>query len=102
MIAVFNNNIDIVRLLLNSQAGFQNVDGFTALMLAAKMNHFDIATLLIDKESGLVTKHSVYKIYQGSSAIFFAEKHKNYEIVNLLLPFEKDITNLNNWKFNEF
>ncbi|TNJ28118.1 Kinase, NEK [Giardia muris] len=66
---------------LLSQAGLADVDGTTALMLAAKNGHLECCKLLLDAEAGM-------RRPDGVCALTFAIVSQNIEICRLLDPYE--------------
>lgn len=66
ILAVQHNHVDCVKLLINEETGFQDIDGHSALMWAAKYGNSELITLLKPKESTL-------KDAFGRTALYYAE-----------------------------
>jgi uncharacterized protein len=79
--AVFNEYEKLVNLLLKNGAdpNITNIDGVTALMMAAQSNNPKIVSLLINYKSNKSIKDN-----KGKTALDYALFTKNNEVINLL------------------
>jgi len=82
MLAVKNNNSEIVQILLDNGANpnIQNNNGKTPLMLVAINNKSEIAQVLLDKDADPDTQDN-----NGYTALDMALMHKNQAIINLII-----------------
>lgn len=89
--AAILNYVDLVALLIESEAGLQTPlptdpkekawEGCTALMLAAWHGHIGVVKLLLQHETKLQRR-------DGRTALMLASSKGHEEIVNLLIPYE--------------
>ncbi|KAE8302617.1 Ankyrin repeat protein 1 [Giardia duodenalis] len=86
MEAAILDNVDVASLFLN-QVGRRNVDGETALMIAAKHNSLEVAKLLAQHEANCVRK-------DGMTALAIALYNKNLDMAMLLSDYEGPSNNL--------
>lgn len=91
--AVYKENKDIVKLLLENGADIESTDlknGNTPLFLSA--NNLEITKLLIDKGANVNAKNK-----EGFSPLAFAVEANNIEVVKLLLKKGSDVNDTNSW-----
>lgn len=87
MAAAYFNHVSCVEVLLEYEAGMQRREGSTALMLAVSSGYYDIAALLVKLEANISTNaKSTYG--EGASALTMAAALNNYQMVELLAPYE--------------
>lgn len=87
MAAAYFNHVSCVKILLEYEAGMQRREGSTALMLAVSSGYYDIAALLVKLEANITTNaKSTYG--EGASALTMAAALNNYQMVELLAPYE--------------
>ncbi|EFO64532.1 Protein 21.1 [Giardia lamblia P15] len=86
MEAAILDNADVASLFLN-QVGRRNVDGETALMIAAKYNSLEVAKLLAQHEASCTRK-------DGMTALAIALYNKNLDMAVLLSAYESPGNNL--------
>ncbi|TNJ27384.1 Kinase, NEK [Giardia muris] len=80
--------------LLEKEIGMQNNDGRTSLMLAASTGQTDCARLLLSEAGEQMIASSIS--FPGATALMLAIHHNHPEIVQLLLPYERDKKDKNN------
>ncbi len=82
MLAVKNNNSDIIQLLINNNVdcNIRNNDGNNALMLAVKNDNSDIIQLLINNNVDCNIRNN-----DGNTALMLAVKNDNLDTVKKLL-----------------
>ena len=71
----------IVHLLAESEAGMQDVDGYTGLMIAANLGYTLVITELRDYEAGM-------QCARGYTALMYAAAAGHKDAVAALAPFE--------------
>jgi len=93
-VAARNGYYDIVNTIINWR--YFNIDthnsfGETALLIAVKNNHIDIAKLLLKKNSNINVKN-----VNGRNALMFAVESQNIDMVKLLIRNGSDINHKDN------
>ncbi|CAL6037970.1 Ankyrin_repeat protein 1 [Hexamita inflata] len=78
MLSAINNNVQIIRHLINIESKLSNSQKMTALMFAAFHNRFEAVTELVKTESKLQNQ-------SGKSALMMAAYNGNLNICNALL-----------------
>lgn len=81
MFAVANNNLTLVKMLMNTEARLQDRNGRTALMAAARFGHLSIIRLLSPLEAGICDN-------KGRCAIHYAAEYRQREASVLLAQVE--------------
>lgn len=81
MFAVANNNLTLVKTLMNAEARLQDKNGRTALMAAARFGHLNIIRLLSPLEAGICDN-------KGRYAIHYAAEYRQREASVLLAQVE--------------
>ncbi|KAH0570355.1 Ankyrin repeat-containing protein [Spironucleus salmonicida] len=81
--AVLMNNVEISSLLIH-QAGYQSLEGFSALMLAASNDNTTIIPLLLQAEAGLVD-------CEGKSALIYAVEKQALNSIQILIKYESNL-----------
>lgn len=73
MIAASRGYSDIVKILMDDEAGLTNADGYTALMLAAQAGHADVCSLLRPREEAITHRSgaSLLDMAQGEARDLF-------------------------------
>ncbi|TNJ29862.1 Kinase, NEK [Giardia muris] len=91
MMAAENGQTDSIP-FLEKELGMQDEDGWTALMLAALNGKTDCVRLLLS-EAGKQTTKTWLILPPGTTALMIAACQNHLEIVQLLLPYERGMTN---------
>ena len=81
MFAVANNNITLVKMLMNAEARLQDRNGRTALMAAAQFGHLSLIRLLAPAEAGICDS-------RGRYAVHYAAEYRQREASVLLAQAE--------------
>lgn len=81
MFSVANNNLTLVKMLMNTEARLQDRNGRTALMAAARFGHLSIIRLLSPLEAGICDN-------RGKCAIHYAAEYRQREASALLAQVE--------------
>ena len=94
--SILNNDSDAIEYLLNilhkdMYNHLYNEDDLTPLMLASKLNHYDIVKLLLEKDLDINATND-----EGKSALHIASAEGNDDIVFLLLQNDADVNLLDN------
>ncbi|TNJ26723.1 Ankyrin repeat protein 1 [Giardia muris] len=89
MVAASLNDVDAVRAHIN-EAGQQAVNGFTALIFAAKHGYTDCINILLPHEARL-------QLDYGTTALMVATSNSHVDAVNLLMTKEARMQDINGW-----
>lgn len=83
MLAALYGMTDIVGALVPYESGLQSAEGYTALMLAILSGSTSAALLLLHE--------ATRQTYRGDTALLFAAKMGNKDLVDKLIPYETKI-----------
>ncbi|EFO62014.1 Protein 21.1 [Giardia lamblia P15] len=89
MTAADSNQFKLVQQLIPLHAGKETKDGLTALMIAAKKNHSQIVSALVEREGGMKMTNTLI------TALMFAAQHNSLASIKFLVPRESGMRDSN-------